>query len=182
MTCNDLNTEFKVTQCRLNIFEGRMSSQGVREAAKSLVKALERFPNERIKHLVSFKQSQMERFNRVAGLQIGQSKDASDSKVSLDDIKDIINRTSAPLGLQKNLLKKMQSAMVNEDLTEQSIKEQISALNTLTTDKYKQYYDVSDKLYKPQGNPQYYKRILDEIEGKKKETFMTALRTVILGK
>lgn len=158
------------------------SSQGVKEAAKTLVKALERFPNERIKHLVSFKDLQIERFSRVAGTQVSGDASGAGAKVSLDDIKDIISRTSAPLGLQKGLLKKMQSAQPQDHLTEQSINEQIAALNTLTSNRFKNYYDVGDKLYKPQGNPQYYTRILDEIQGRKKETFFSALRTVVLGK
>lgn len=157
------------------------SSQAVREAAKQLVSVLERFPAERIKHLVSFKDSQIERFKRVAGLPVEDGK-SDGKKPSINEIKDIISRTSAPLGLQKDLLKKMQAALPKDELTEQSIKEQIKALNTLTSNKFKTYYDVGEKLYKPAGNPEYYQRILDEIQGKKKETFATAFRTVVFGK
>lgn len=158
-----------------------MSSQPAREAAKQLVGALERFPTERIRHIVSFKSSQIERFSRIAGLGASDGSSAS-KKASIDEIKDIINRTSAPLGLQKDLLKKMQAAIPEDNLNEQSIKEQIRALNTLSSNKYKTYYDVGDKLYKPAGNPKYYQRILDEVQGKQKETFLSAFRTVVFGK
>lgn len=157
-------------------------SQSVRDAAKLLVKALDKFPAERIKHLVSFKDSQLERFRRVAGLQTTNEKDVNSKKPSLDEIKDIISRTSGPLGLQKDLLKKMHATLPQDQLTEQSINEQISALNTLTSNKFKKYYDVGDKLYRPAGNPNYYQRIMDEIEGKKKESFTSALRTVFFGR
>lgn len=157
------------------------SSQAVREAAKQLVSVLERFPAQRIKHIVSFKDSQIERFKRVAGM---TSNDGSNQgkKASIEEIKDIINRTSGPLGLQKDLLKKMQAALPDESLTVQSVEEQIKALNALSTNKYKKYYDVGDKLYKPAGRPEYYQRVLDEVEGKQKETFMSAFRTVVFGK
>lgn len=157
-------------------------SQSVRDAAKRLVQTLDTFPSERIKHLVSFKDSQLERFRRVAGLQKTNEKHSNAKKPSLDDIKDIISRTSAPLGLQKDLLKKVQATLPQDQLTEQSINEQIIALNTITSNKFKQYYDVDDKLYRPAGNPNYYQRIMDEIEGKKKETFTSALRTVLFGR
>lgn len=155
--------------------------QPVREAAKQLVGVLEKFPAERIRHIVSFKSSQIERFKRVAGL-TGTDGSNGSKKASIDEIKDIINRTSAPLGLQKDLLKKMQAAIPEDNLSEQSIKEQIRALNTLMSNKYKTYYDVGDKLYKPAGRPNYYQRILDEVQGKQKETFFSAFRTVVFGK
>lgn len=155
--------------------------QPVREAAKQLVGVLEKFPAERIRHIVSFKSSQIERFKRVAGLS-GTDGWNESKKASIDEIKDIISRTSAPLGLQKDLLKKMQAAIPEDNLSEQSIKEQIRALNTLMSNKYKTYYDVGDKLYKPAGRPNYYQRILDEVQGKQKETFFSAFRTVVFGK
>ncbi|SCU88201.1 LAMI_0D09164g1_1 [Lachancea mirantina] len=157
-----------------------MSSQPVREAALKLVKGLEQLPLERIKHIVSLKESQIERYSPVAGL--GSSKNDGKAKPSLEDIKDIISRTSGPLGMQKDALKKIQAALPQEQFTVDGIQEQIRSLQALLSNKNKNYYDVGDKLYKPAGNPIYYQRLLDEIEGKKKETFLTALRTVLFGK
>ncbi|SCW01295.1 LAFE_0D09428g1_1 [Lachancea fermentati] len=157
-----------------------MSSTAVREAAVQLVKTLQKFPQERIKHLVSFRDSQLERFKPIAGLETTGTD--STKKPTLSDIKDIINRTSGPLGLQKDLLKKVQEALPQEQFTAQTIEEQNKSLNNIMSNKYKTYYDVGNKLYEPQGNPLYYKRLLDEIEGKTKETFFTALRTVVFGK
>lgn len=157
-----------------------MSSSGaVRDSAKQLLKVIEKLPDERIKHLVSFKGSQSERFRRVAGL---QSNNKNERTASLEDIKDIITRTSGPLGLQKDLLKKVQSTSLQDELNEQTIQEQIRSLSNIANNKFKKYYDVGEKLYNPSGNPHYYQRIMDEIEGKQKETFFSALRTVIFGK
>lgn len=163
----------------LEVKNQTMTSQAVKDSAKQLLKIISKLPDERIKHLVSFKDSQTERFRRVAGL---QPADKAERKASLEDIKDIINRTSGPLGLQKELLKKVQATLPQDNLTEQSIQEQIRALTNIANNKYKQYYDVGAKLYKPAGNPTYYQRIVDEIEGKQKETFFSAMRTVLFGK
>ena len=87
------------------------ANQSVKEGAKQLLKVLERFPDERIKHLVSFKQLQMDRFRYLSGEKAATGTDstATSKGPTIADIKNIINRTSGPLGLQKDLLKKMQS-------------------------------------------------------------------------
>ncbi|CDO92448.1 unnamed protein product [Kluyveromyces dobzhanskii CBS 2104] len=155
-------------------------TQTAKESAKQLVRLLEKFPKERVKHLVSFKEAQLDRFRPVAGLETAGSSEQS--KPSIAEIKDIINRTSGPLGLKKDLLKKVQEALPEEQFSETQIQEQIKSLNALMSDKYKNYYAVGDKLYKPAGNPVYYQRLNDEIEGKGKETIFTAMRTVVFGK
>ena len=67
-------------------------------------------------------------------------------------------------------------------IRDRSIQEQIKSLENIMSNKYKNYYEVGDKLYKPAGNPFYYQRIMDEIQGKKKENIFTAARTVLFGK
>ncbi|EJS44740.1 cbp6p [Saccharomyces arboricola H-6] len=160
------------------------SPQTVRDSAKKLVNLLEKYPKDRIPHLVSFKDVQISRFRRVAGLpnldDAGNS--VKEKKPSLDEIKSIINRTSGPLGLNKEMLAKIQNKVLNEKFTEESINEQVRALSTITTNKFRNYYNVGDKLHKPAGNPSYYQRLIDTIEGKKTETMFTAMRTVLFGK
>lgn len=174
--------EYKEIDIYSNLHE--MSSyQTVRAGAKQVVKLLEKFPEEPFKYLVSFKTTQLERFSRIAGLPISQ-KDSSElsNKASIDTIKDVVNRTSGPLGLQKDMLKKMQAAIPHDQFSETSMKEQVNALSNLVGNKYKTYYDVGDKLYKPAGNPEYYQRIIDDIQGKKKENILDGLRTVFMGR
>lgn len=157
-----------------------MSNKITRDLLKQLIETLEKYPQERIKHLVSFKQSQIDRFS--SGTNLYSDNKAPTKKPSLDEIKDIITRTSGPLGLRKDLLKKVQEALPQEQFTEEVLQQQIKSLNHIMKNKYKNYYDVSDKLYKPAGNPMYYQRLMDEVEGKNKETFATAMRTVLFGK
>ncbi|KAF4001486.1 Cytochrome B pre-mRNA-processing protein 6 [Saccharomyces cerevisiae] len=160
------------------------SSQVVRDSAKKLVNLLEKYPKDRIHHLVSFRDVQIARFRRVAGLPKVDDKGKSikEKKPSLDEIKSIINRTSGPLGLNKEMLTKIQNKMVDEKFTEESINEQIRALSTIMNNKFRNYYDIGDKLYKPAGNPQYYQRLINAVDGKKKESLFTAMRTVLFGK
>lgn len=69
-----------------------------------------------------------------------------------------------------------------KNVSEKELELQYIALRDLVNDKYKNYYKLDDKLLKPKGNPQYYDRILSELKGEKKETFGSALRTVLFGK
>lgn len=154
----------------------------IREGAKHLVRMFQKLPEERIKHIVSFKKTQMDRFKRIAGLPVENGIDNPAKTPSIAEIKDIMNRTSGPLGLQKDLLRKMQAAIPQDQFTEEGINTQIKSLQSLVDNKYKNYYEVGDKLYRPAGNPQYYERILAEITGKGQETFLSGLRTVIFGK
>ncbi|AET38933.1 Cbp6p Ecym_3448 [Eremothecium cymbalariae DBVPG len=156
-----------------------MSNTATREAAKKLVKILENLPEERIKHIVSFKDTQLERFRNVAGLE-SSSKEVK--KPTLREIKDIISRTSGPLGLKKDMMKRVNSTLLEEQFTVSSLEEQVKSLTNIVNNKYKNHYDVGKKLYEPVGNPRYYSRLLDELTGRGTETFFTALRTVIFGK
>lgn len=67
-------------------------------------------------------------------------------------------------------------------ISEKDLKLQYLSLRDLVNDKYKNYYKLDDKLLKPKGNPEYYNRLLGEIKGEKKESFLTAMRTVIFGR
>ncbi|CCE86710.1 Piso0_005216 [Millerozyma farinosa CBS 7064] len=69
-----------------------------------------------------------------------------------------------------------------KNVSEKELELQYIALRDLVNDKYKNYYKLDDKLLKPKGNPQYYDRILSELKGEKKETFGSAMRTVLFGK
>ena len=68
------------------------------------------------------------------------------------------------------------------DISEHDLKLQYIALRDLVNDKYKNHYKLDDKLLKPKGNPEYYDRLLSELRGEKKESFWTAVRTVVFGK
>lgn len=69
-----------------------------------------------------------------------------------------------------------------DNISEQDLKLQYMSLRDMVNDRYKNYYKLDDKMLKPKGNPQYYERILNEINGTNKETIFSALRTVLFGK
>lgn len=79
-------------------------------------------------------------------------------------------------------LERFQNADVVSQISEKDLKLQYLSLRDLVNDKYRTYYKLDDKLLRPKGNPEYYSRLLSELRGEKKETFLTAMRTVIFGK
>ncbi|XBW38391.1 hypothetical protein QEN19_003978 [Hanseniaspora menglaensis] len=160
-----------------------MSANNSVKTAKKIVDFIKTLPNDRIQHYVDFKELQLQRFEKIAGIQSSTSKDKKgEDGLSLSDVKDMLTRTQSPLGLQKSVLKKFAEAVPQETWNDTLLNQQLSSLKTINSDKYKKMYDVSDKLYVPHGNPQYYQRLLDEITGKSKENFFTAMKTVITGK
>ncbi|KAL6927530.1 hypothetical protein ACO0SA_003829 [Hanseniaspora valbyensis] len=160
-----------------------MSANFSTKTAKKIVDFLKNLPNDRIQHYVDFKELQIQRFEKIAGIQSSVLKDKkSEDGLSLSDVKDMLTRTKSPLGLQKSVLKKFAEAVPQETWNDTLLNQQLASLKTISNDKYKKMYDVTDKLYQPHGNPQYYQRLLDEITGKSKENFFTAMKTVITGK
>ena len=79
-------------------------------------------------------------------------------------------------------LERFQNPEVIKNISEQDLKLQYISLRDLVNDKYKNYYQLDDKLLKPKGNPQYYERLMREIGGDNKESVLTGLRTVLFGK
>lgn len=106
------------------------------EVKDKILSLLHTLPNDRIRHTVCFKDSQLQRF----------SSDAV------------------------------------QNISERDLKLQYLSLRDLVNDKYKNYYKLDDKLLKPKGRPDYYERLLRELNGEKKETIFSAFRTVFFGK
>lgn len=71
---------------------------------------------------------------------------------------------------------------VVDKISEEDLKLQYISLRDLVNDKYRNYYKLDDKLMKPKGNPQYYERLMSELKGEKKESFGSAVRTVVFGR
>lgn len=152
----------------------------VQNIAKQVVGIIDRFPKERIKHIVSFKEVQIERFNRIAGIK--SKKDVKNNNKLSINISDIVKKSSIPLGLQPDMIKRINNSQINEVMSSEMLQQQKRSLENILNNKHKNYYKIGEKLYKPFGNPEYYERIMDELNGKKKETFGTAIRTVLFGK
>lgn len=159
-----------------------MSNKNIPEIAKKIVTFIKGLPEDRIQHYADFKSIQLERFAKVANINLKTKNSDENEGLSLSDVKDMLTRTKSPLGLQKSVLKKFAQAVPQENWNQTLLTQQLNALNSLNNNTYKKMYDVTDKLYKPEGNPQYYQRLYDEITGKSKENFFTAMKTVISGK
>lgn len=80
------------------------------------------------------------------------------------------------------LIERFLNKDVVDTISEQDLKLQYISLRDLVNDKYKNYYKLDDKLLKPKGNPQYYERLMAELKGEKKESFSSAVRTVVFGR
>lgn len=143
----------------------------VKESAKHLVKLLEKLPEDRIKHFASFKQNQLTRFSFIAGLPVSAQQVKNNKSLS-----DIVTSTFA---------KETKPADYKEQLYNKGIVEQqISSVSNLLSNKYANLYPVEDKLTKPKGNPNYYTRLLNDLNkgGSQKESLFSALKTVVTGK
>lgn len=143
------------------------TEMSAKEAAKSFVKIIEQIPKEKLTSL-SLKEVQLNRYRPVAGLK-------NPEKVQKKSITDIVSKVN-PYSIKEPQLTK------KEHFTENEILQQISALNSINSNQYRDYYYPGDKLLRPSGNPDYYERLLGEINGESKENLFTGLRTVIMGK
>ena len=159
-----------------------MSAKNTKAIANRIVTFIMELPEDRIQHYADFKKIQLQRFAKVANPDLKTETTTKNDGLSLSDVKDMLTRTKSPLGLQKSVLKKFAQAVPQENWNEVLLSQQLTALDSLKNNSYKKMYDVTDKLYKPEGNPQYYQRLYDEITGKSKENFFTAMKTVISGK
>ncbi|CCH45242.1 Cytochrome B pre-mRNA-processing protein 6 [Wickerhamomyces ciferrii] len=139
----------------------------VKEAAKTLVKLLDAVPKERLTTL-SLKEVQLYRYRPLAGLKNPENN----QKASISDIVAKVN----PYSIKEPQLTK------EEHVTEEDILQQIKSLKSINSNQYRDYYNPGDKLLKPKGHPEYYERLLAEINGESKENLITGMRTVMLGK
>ncbi|ODV97746.1 hypothetical protein PACTADRAFT_47605 [Pachysolen tannophilus NRRL Y-2460] len=147
----------------------------VKEAAKNLVKLLEKIPGDRVPHYSSFKETQLQRFRIIAGL---SSKTVPEKKKSLID--DLIGNKVFKDGKKND----GEAQIKAEAYTEKVLNQQSKAVNNLLNNKYLTLYKIDKKLLEPKSNPNYYKRLLKDLDkgGKEKESFIDALKTVLTGK
>lgn len=145
----------------------------MRKIGQTLLSKIEKLPAERLKYSISFKESQYERFRLLTGAPkkyVIQPKQPT--------VKEIIfNKLSS-----KKNGDDIKKQVFTENLTEDGLKQMVHSLDNLTSNKFKNYYDVGEKMTKPAGYPYYYERLLREIKGENKETFFSTVRTVVFGK
>ena len=158
-----------------------MSSNRIGQEAKKLVSLLDKFPKDRIQHNATFKTSQILRFCNIGGIAVPTSvlkegrKDASSaksaSKIDAAKIREALYSEKGDT-YQKNMF------------TEDILTQQYKSLKNIFNSKWNKYYAIDKKLLEPKGNPNYYNRLLGDLNkgGKQKEGFFTAWRTILTGK
>ncbi|KAG0681998.1 hypothetical protein C6P40_003003 [Pichia californica] len=151
--------------------------------AKKIVSVLQQLPVDKVKHYASFKYAQIERFCNIGGIPIPKAvkeeQEIQEKKkqvlIKLDAAKlkrMIFSETEEKPDYQKNLF--------NEDI----LKQQYKSIKSIHENKWGNYYAISSKLHEPKGNPNYYSRLLGDINagGQKKEGIFTAFKTIISGR
>lgn len=157
-----------------------MSSTNI---TKKIVQLLQQLPADKVKHYSSFKFTQIERFCNLGGFpipkEVKEEQAAEEKKkqvlVKLDPKKlkkMIFNEKEEPINYQKNLF--------NEDI----LKQQYKSIKNLHQNKWGNYYAISNKLLEPKGNPNYYSRLMGDVNkgGQKKEGLITAFKTILTGR
>lgn len=158
-----------------------MSSNRIGQEAKKLVSLLDKFPKDRIQHNATFKTSQILRFCNIGGIAVPTSvlkegrKDASSAKSAskIDESK-----------IRESLYSEKGDTYQKNMFTEDILTQQYKSLKNIFNSKWNKYYAIDKKLLEPKGNPNYYNRLLGDLNkgGKQKEGFFTAWRTILTGK
>ncbi|QPG76584.1 hypothetical protein FOA43_003975 [Brettanomyces nanus] len=161
-----------------------MVSKVVGQSARKIVSLLEKFPKDRIKHNATFRTSQIERFCNIGGVAI--PKDVTEEKdkqlqakngtlkINTDKIKKVIysKKEEKPANYQKDIF------------TEDILTQQYKSLKNIYESKWEKYYKIDKKLLVPKGNPNYYHRLMTDLNkgGQVKEGLFTAFKTILTGK
>ncbi|OWB85324.1 hypothetical protein B5S33_g3988 [[Candida] boidinii] len=154
------------------------------QSIKQLVTLLEKLPNEKINHYASFKTTQIERFCSIGEIPVPNSiKEEIKRNNDFKNKKMIKINTDKLKSLVFNLEEgdpDYRSSLYNEKI----VGEQIKSVKSFLDNKYSKLYPVGDKFLKPKGNPNYYTRLMNDINqgGQKKESIFDAFKTIFTGK
>ncbi|ODV58602.1 Cbp6p ASCRUDRAFT_72530 [Ascoidea rubescens DSM 1968] len=144
-----------------------MSFKNTVEASRALIRQINLLPYEKLKPSISFKESQYERYRKIANLP---------QQFEIPYIKPAISEVDFKDEPRDNNTESLKT------LTLKDFERQINSLKSLSENKFKKYYEVGDKLYKPNGKPEYYERLMKEINGESKAGIFTALKEVFFRK
>lgn len=157
-----------------------MSSIGT---AKKIVTLLQQFPVDKVKHFASFKYTQIERFCNIGGIPI--PKEVKIEQENEDKKKQVLIKLDAAKLKRMIFPEVEEQANYQKDLFNDDIlKQQFKSLKNIKDSKWGNYYAIGNKLTEPKGNPNYYARLLGDVNkgGQKKEGLFTAFKTIISGR
>lgn len=155
----------------------------VAATAKKIVSLLQQLPADKVKHYASFKYSQIERFCNIGGIPIPKAvKEEQELQEKKKQVLIKIDTAKLKRMIFSDAEEKpnYQNNLFNDDI----IKQQYKSLKNIHENKWVNYYAISNKLYEPKGNPNYYNRLLGDVNqgGQKKEGLFTAFKTIISGR
>jgi cytochrome b pre-mRNA-processing protein 6 len=153
------------------------------DTAKKIVSLLQQLPADKVKHYASFKYSQVERFCNIGGIPV--PKIVKEEQAAEANKKQVLLKID-PAKLRQMVFAETEKApdyqrqLFNEDILTQQYK----SLKNIHSNKWGDLYAVSNKLLEPKGNPNYYQRLLGDVNngGQKKEGILTAFKTILTGR
>lgn len=157
-----------------------MSANGT---TKKIVALLQQLPTDKVKHYASFKYTQIERFCNIGGIPV--PKAVKEEQAAEDKKKQVLIKIDAAklkrmIFSEKEEQPDYQKNLFNEDI----LKQQYKSLKNIHEKKWGDFYAISSKLHEPKGNPNYYTRLLGDVNkgGQKKEGLFAAFKTIISGR
>ncbi|VEU19755.1 DEKNAAC100234 [Brettanomyces naardenensis] len=160
-----------------------MVSKAASPVVKKIVTLLERFPKDRIKHHATFRSSQIERFCSIGG--VATPKDIIEERKQQDEAKKSTLKINTETIKQALFPEEQKSVNYQKDMfTDDILTQQYRSLKNIYESKWEKYYKIDKKLLVPKGNPNYYVRLLNDLEkgGQEKEGLFPAFKTILTGK
>lgn len=161
-----------------------MVTQEAGRTARRLVSLLKGYPQDRIQHNATFKSSQIIRFCNIGNIPIPNEL-IEESKKQRSGKGKMIELNAERLRKSIEEAKSPEQTAYQKDIfTENILEQQYKSLKSIVDSKWGNYYKLGDKLLKPKGNPNYYTRLLNDLNkgGQQKEALFTAWKTILTGK
>ncbi|ESX01777.1 hypothetical protein KL918_004748 [Ogataea parapolymorpha] len=151
--------------------------------AKKIVSLLEKYPADKVKHYASFKFSQIERFCNIGSIPIPKKileEQALEQKKQQKLIKIDVQKLKRMIFADENAAPNYKKELFDADILNQQYK----SLKNIADNKWADHYKVDKKLLEPKGNPNYYARLMRDVNrgGQERESIFDAFRTIITGK
>lgn len=155
----------------------------MKEAAVKMLGLLKTLPGDKVKHYASFKFSQIERYCAIGGIPVPEDVK---KEMALDN-----SKKQQLIQIDTKKLKRMIFAPADEKPDYQKdlfnteiINQQYKSIKNIHSNKWINYYSLSEKMLTPKGNPNYYSRLINDVDqgGQKREGLFSAFKTIITGK
>ncbi|GMG20942.1 unnamed protein product [Ambrosiozyma monospora] len=160
-----------------------MSSTNLTKSAQKIVNLLQKLPADHVKHFASLKFTQIERFCNIGGIPIPKSvqeEQLIEQKKQQKLIKIDTKKLKRMVFAEKDEAPNYQREIFDDEILTQ----QYISLKNIGDNKWSKFYPIGDKLLQPKGNPNYYTRLMGDVEkgGQTRESIFDAFKTILTGK